>query len=720
MAAGIFGQSLRSIAAAALAATVAVAGAALVVMDGLYGDANAKALGEAARSLAAALPDEALPALAPEAAGGGYAEPETSGSAAAPYAAGGRGAVTDASGSAAPPSGSARLEAARAAAARFAARTAGGSSFRVTLIALDGGVAADSKADPAAMENHSSRPEVEAALRGGVGTARRRSATIGMELFYAAAPVLRDGRVAGALRVAADLPALESRLGPARLALAAAALLAGLVSLAAAAYYSRRASRPIARLAEAAKAYAAGPAAAVLARPEAAAEAAIGRSAGPAAASHEAAATEVAAQDQPAAAALGAPEGRPLASSFRVREGPEEIRVLGRCLEAMAAELAARVAEAEAEGRERRAILDGMAEALLSLDGRLRVRLANPAAAALFGLGSPAEAVGKSLLEASRSTELEAAAREALASGSRLEAEIALYSGGERWFQAVAAPFPKPGASPAPGGREESGPGGAGAAEGLILVLSDITRLRRLERIRRDFVANVSHELRTPVQLVKGFAENLRGGSLADPEKADRFLAIIERNAARMENLIDDLLVLARLEQEGQGGLPREDTELAPLLEAAREAVLPRAEAKGIAIRLDCAEGLKAGLNGGLVEQAVVNLLDNAVKYSPAGKSVELRARSEAGGPASDRLRIEVRDRGIGIPAKDLPRVFERFYRVDKARSREQGGTGLGLAIVRHVALAHGGSVSVESWEGEGSLFTILIPLGGAAAGKGA
>jgi two-component system phosphate regulon sensor histidine kinase PhoR len=359
----------------------------------------------------------------------------------------------------------------------------------------------------------------------------------------------------------------------------------------------------------------------------------------------------------------------------------------------MASQLAERIRAARAQGEELEAVLDSMSEALLALDGGLGVVLANPAAVALFGLGAPERATGRSLLEAARSTELEALARRCVESGEPCRAEIALGPGGERWFRALAAPFRGTG--------------------GLVLLLEDETERRRLERVRRDFVANVSHELRTPVQVIKGFAESLDGildGDGEDLGRARRYVAIVSRNASRMESLIGDLLALAALERDG-ARIELEDIEVGRLVDEAIEAVAPKAEAKGIAIEKDCPTDLLARLNPGLVVQALVNLIDNAVKYSPPGRPVLVAASS---GPEG--LALSVRDRGMGIPAKDLGRLFERFYRVDKARSRELGGTGLGLAIVKHIAMAHGGSASVESWEGEGSTFRIAFP--GAAVGE--
>jgi two-component system phosphate regulon sensor histidine kinase PhoR len=536
-------------------------------------------------------------------------------------------------------------------------------------------------ADPASMENHASRPEVAAALAGRTMTAHRRSATVGRELFYAAAPVLRggDGRVAAVLRLAADLPAMEARLVPWRLFLALDIVVVGLAALAAAWLFSRRISSPLEILAASTRRVAAGERTTAIPR----------------------------------------------------FAGPEEVTVLASGLASMAAELDRRIREAEAEGRERKAILDGMSEAVLALDASLVVRMANPAALQLFAAGTEAAPAGglhgKPLLLATRSTELEEAAGSCLRSGGTVERELPLYGASERWFQAFVAPLGHAAAPPGGAGGADSPAGEAEGYDGVVIVLNDITRLRKLERVRKDFVANVSHELRTPIQLIKGFSEVL-ADELAEAGpggQARRHVEILSRNASRMESLIADLLTLARLEQEGPGWLECEELGIAALLDEALETVAIKARTRGIAIEVSCAEGLRARVNGGLFVQAVVNLLDNAVKYSPQGSRVKVEAlgieappEAVASARAAPWFAVTVSDQGPGIPASDLPRLFERFYRVDKGRSREAGGTGLGLAIVRHIALAHGGSVKAESWEGEGSRFTMSLPFGGPGLGS--
>jgi len=584
MKATLFRRGFLVVALTALVAVGAFLTVGLSALDAAYGKAGTASLASAASALAAAMPEDAsVPG---------------------------------------------------AAAAKWCAAIAAAGGYRATIVAPDGSVLADSEAEPGAMENHASRPEVAAALSGVVGSGRRESATLRKSFAYAAAPIA--GGVKGALRLAVELPTLRAAMAGAREALAAAsvALLAALIAVAAA--FSRSVSRPIASLAAKTQAYGA-----------------------------------------PDAAADGG-----------------EVRALSDAIDSMTAEIAERARTAEEQGRRLTAILDAMPEAVLALDAELRLASANRAAAELFGLGEDAE--GRSLLEVSRSSAVQALAALCRDSGEAASADIALYLPSERAFAATAAPIL----------------GSGGESRGLVLVMGEVTEIRRLERVRRDFVANVSHELRTPVQLVKGFAEALEDGALGDPETASRFVGMIGRNAERMEALISDLLALASLERGGRDGIEAARTLVAPILAAARDAVSAKADAAGIEIGVACDEGLEAVVNAGLLEQALVNLLDNAVKFSPRGSRVDAEARAVPGSEGGS-LKIEVRDRGIGIPAADLGRIFERFYRVDKARSRDLGGTGLGLAIVRHIALAHGGAASVESWEGEGSTFTIVLPLEG-------
>jgi two-component system phosphate regulon sensor histidine kinase PhoR len=363
----------------------------------------------------------------------------------------------------------------------------------------------------------------------------------------------------------------------------------------------------------------------------------------------------------------------------------EEFRTLETALRNMASELARRVEEAQAERSRLEGVLDGMNEAVFATDGGLVLRLVNPAARRLFSIAEGAEPY---LLEAVRATELEAAARRVLSGGGPEESELHISAGGtRRYFRVFAGPLKTSG--------------------GVIIVLEDITRLKRLEQVRKDFVANVSHELRTPIQLIKGYAETLPELPPEDGETLRRGLSVIRKNAAAMESLTTDLLTLAAMEamEDSAEPLPeRAEQDVRPLLDEAAQAAAFLAREKRTLVSVECPPGLRAKLHGTLVVEALVNLLDNAVKYTPPGSAVVLRAFTADGGE----LFLEVADNGPGIAGEHLGRIFERFYRVD--RGRKSAGTGLGLAIVRHIALLHGGSAEAESLAGRGSVFRLRLP----------
>jgi len=246
-----------------------------------------------------------------------------------------------------------------------------------------------------------------------------------------------------------------------------------------------------------------------------------------------------------------------------------------------------------------------------------------------------------------------------------------------------------------------------GQCLGILIIINDVTLLRKLETVRQDFVANVSHELRTPVTSIKGFTETLLDGAKDDPAAATHFLEIIMRQANQLESIIRDLLDLSRLEQNSSQDIEKAPTPLAGILRNAAELCQDRAAGRGARLTVSCEEGLVVTLHPGLIEQALVNLIDNAIKYGTTPECPQVEVEAIASG---DAVEVRVRDHGNGIERQHLGRLFERFYRVDKGRSRKMGGTGLGLSIVKHIVLIHGGTVSVESAQGAGSTFIIRLP----------
>jgi len=365
----------------------------------------------------------------------------------------------------------------------------------------------------------------------------------------------------------------------------------------------------------------------------------------------------------------------------------QEFRSLERAMRAMTAELNFRFEQAKSEGSRLEAILNGMSEAVFAMDNTLKLHLVNPTARQIFALGNK-EINSMNLLEATRSTELVDIAKKAISGGVPFEAELTFYKGTEQHFHVYASPLAN----------------ADNSRSGAVLVMQDVTRVVKLERIRKDFVANVSHELRTPIQLIKGFSETLLD-SISD-KKDSHFIEIIHKNAGTMENLTNDLLILADLEDNTVNNRDLEELKIAPLIKEAVSSMENQAKKKQIEINVDCDESLSAKLYGSFIIQALINLIENGIKYSPSKSKIRVSAFIK-----DDELIFEVRDKGIGIPAEHLERIFERFYRVDKARSKSAGGTGLGLSIVRHISLLHKGRSEVESQAGEGSTFRIRIPV---------
>jgi two-component system phosphate regulon sensor histidine kinase PhoR len=369
--------------------------------------------------------------------------------------------------------------------------------------------------------------------------------------------------------------------------------------------------------------------------------------------------------------------------------GADEVKMLAESMNRVAQEMHLRMETIISREYEHEAVLSSMDEGVLAIDHAGRILSLNAACGVLLGV-EPEKVRGRLIHEVLRTYQLLRFVERTLVSSACVEEDLELRHPENRWIHAHGTLLHD----------------AAGNKIGALIVLHDVTRLRHLENVRRDFVANVSHELRTPITSIKGFVETLLAEELADKETSLRFLRIVLKQADRLDAIINDLLLLSRIErgtEEHSIALDREP--ILPVLCAAVEMCECKARDKQIHVQVECGEELSASINGPLLEQAVVNLLDNAIKYSSPGSCVRIAASADA-----EHVVIQVQDEGCGIEAKHLPRLFERFYRVDKARSRELGGTGLGLAIVKHIVAAHRGTVDVESTIGRGSTFSIRLP----------
>jgi two-component system phosphate regulon sensor histidine kinase PhoR len=507
---------------------------------------------------------------------------------------------------------------------------------RITFVLPDGTVAGDSEADPATMVNHADRPEVRAAMEGGVGRDVRHSRTTGTDNMYVAVPVRRDGKVALVSRAAAHMRSMDESLASLRWQLA----LGGAVAVAAAAalafLVSRRLALPMLEMRKGAERFASGD-----------------------------------------------------FSRMLPPSDIEEINALSDAFNRMVVQLKEKI-EALVRGRnELNAVISSMAEGVIAVDSNNSVLGMNAAAARMLATDARS-AEGMGLHEVVRNADLMRFVSAAISSEKMIEGETTLRGEREKIIRMEGSPLLD----------------ASGKKIGAVIVLNDITELRRLETVRRDFVANVSHELKTPITAIKAALETLREGALSDPEKASRFLEIASRHTDRLGAIVNDLLVLARLESGSKAEKPSmRECRVEDVLNSAVQNCARKAEEKGIAVSVECEAGLSACMEPRLIEQAVANLLDNAIKFSPPSSEIRLEAQK-----TGNEIVIRVRDKGCGIEARHLPRLFERFYRTDEARSRDLGGTGLGLSIVKHIAMAHNGRVSVESAPGKGSVFSIYIP----------
>jgi two-component system phosphate regulon sensor histidine kinase PhoR len=529
-----------------------------------------------------------------------------------------------------------------AALAAFVRRAARPTESRVTVIAPDGVVLADSDipaADLGRLDNHRERPEVRAALDGRVGRDLRSSTSVHAKLLYVALPV-RDGeRVVGVVRLALPLAAVTSSYDQINRVMVAGGLVALAVAFGIGLFVAGRVTRPVVEM---------------------------------------------------QAIARKMSEGQ-----FAVRapvRSEDELGALGRALNVMVQRLREQIQNLEAERAKATAILDGLVVGVVAVDGQECILLMNERARAMFGVGH-GRGEGKPFLEVIRNADLHEIFRSGRTAGGVFRREVRVVHPADRTLRVSAVPLRFTGEDP-----------------GLVLVMDDVTELRRLEQVRTEFIANVSHELRTPLTAIQGYLETLLGGALDEPEHARRFVEIAFRHTERLGRLLNDLTDLSNIEL-GKVSLRLAPTPLRPVVESVLELVAAKARDGEVTVTADVSDAMGVQADHDRLVQILINLVDNAVKYTPAGGAVTVRARPTAEG----RIEVSVSDTGIGIPRADLPRITERFYRVDKARSRELGGTGLGLAIVKHLVLAHGGDMAIDSEEGRGTTVRVLLPEGGDA-----
>ena len=509
------------------------------------------------------------------------------------------------------------------------------SGARVTVIAWDGRVLADSDSDPKTMENHAGRPEIRDALATGEGSSERHSVTLNRELLYYAVKQNASTGPPFVLRFALPLHNLDEVIASFRRSLWLASffilLLAGTASL----LVSRGVSERVERLKEFSRRVAEG-------------------------------------------------DFRPMAAG----DGSgDALEALGTALNQTAARMDRTIRTLTEERNLSSAILGSMVEGVAVVNGAERLVFANQSFANILGLDVPPRS-GGALLEIVRQTEMIEAVRQVLDGEPRVEAEIVTGTLRQHFFAATVAAVR------------------AGDTSGAVVVLHDITELRKLERVRRDFVANVSHEFKTPLTAIQGFAETLLGGAIDDPQNRERFLGIILEHARRLARLTDDLLKLSKMDAD-RLEVEIHSVSVAELIESCLETAQHRATEKNIDITVAGVDGLPdiAG-DGRRLAEVLQNLLDNAIQYTLAGGRIILSAELRDG-----EVIFTVADTGIGIPKADQPRIFERFYRVDAARSREAGGTGLGLSIAKHLVEVHGGRIWVDSEIGQGSKFHFSVPV---------
>ena len=505
---------------------------------------------------------------------------------------------------------------------------------RITIIAPDGLVLADSENDPMTMDNHSDRSEVISALATGEGVARRSSYTLEEEhLYFAALSKWGDSNII--VRVSYPTADIHAALSKLRRSFIMSGMMIILLISILNWTLSRQIIKPIKVMEAGARRFAKG--------------------------------------------------------KLKMRMPPSKISELGSLadsLNQMADEIFKRIRTITQQKNEQLAILSSMTEGVIAVDQESKLLSLNRAAEHMFGIHKK-QVLGRHVYEVIRHVELIELVNLTLGVKGRQETRIEIFEPTLRLLHVVGNRMPT----------KKGAPGGA------VIVFTDLTHVQRLEKVRREFVANVSHELKTPITSIQGYVETLQDGALKDTKNAEKFLAIISKHAIRLGQIVDDLLELSRIEEMSEGPAKNFPTiPVTTLFDTCVNQYSNAAESRSIKIIRDIEEGLELPLDLKLMSHAVGNLIDNAIKYSEQGTQIVLRCKHH-----DNHIFIEVEDQGQGIYHEHLDRIFERFYRVDRGRSREVGGTGLGLSIVKHIAHVHGAEVFVFSKLGNGSRFQILF-----------
>ncbi|MBW1983299.1 MAG: PAS domain-containing protein [Deltaproteobacteria bacterium] len=521
---------------------------------------------------------------------------------------------------------------------QFCKQTGKDSSTRITVILPDGVVIADSKEDPANMENHKHRPELIDAFKGNVSSISRFSDTLKKEMMYVALPIGRNHVVRAVIRTSISISVIHNKVRQVRYQVAVYGFFIAMFASVIAFFISKKITQPIEEMTKGAEYFSNGDLSRKLVIPDS-----------------------------------------------------KEMADLAQAMNSMASQLDDKIKTTIKQKNELDSVLSSMQEGVIALDQDNAIISINPSAASIFHV-KPKDVRGFSIEESIRNHSLLKFIADAAKSQTPIERDIMIYDNTNKRIVYIHS-------APLMDAEKKT--------IGLLVILNDVTKLRQLQNIRQDFAANVSHEIKTPLTSIKGFIETLLNESNISEEERDRFYSVIERNVSRLNAIIEDLLHLSQIEQiEDKNQLTLIETDLADVITNAVQACTEKANEKDITIEKNQRSETTIKADPQLIEQAMINLIDNAIKYSHEKSHIIVESQT-----GESEAILKVSDNGPGIAKEHLNRLFERFYRVDKGRSRKLGGTGLGLAIVKHIVMAHNGRINVESQLEKGSTFSISLPF---------